>query len=81
MKRIYVVGTADTKGEELAFLAEKIRALGADPLVVDVGIRAPTIPRRSGQRTSRSSDHPDCSKATIAVLPWPAWRRPSRNLS
>lgn len=44
MKRIYVVGTADTKGEELAFLAEKIRALGADPLVVDVGIRAPTIP-------------------------------------
>ena len=32
MKRIYVVGTADTKGEELAFLAEKIRALGADTL-------------------------------------------------
>ena len=24
MKRIYVVGTADTKGEELAFLAEAI---------------------------------------------------------
>lgn len=44
MKRIYVVGTADTKGEELAFLAERIRALGADPLVVDVGTRAPTIP-------------------------------------
>jgi len=48
MKRIYVVGTADTKGEELAFLAEKIRALGADPLVVDVGIRAPTIPPEVG---------------------------------
>lgn len=48
MKRIYVVGTADTKGEELAFLAEKIRALGADPLVVDVGIRAPTIPPEIG---------------------------------
>ncbi|WP_423069145.1 Tm-1-like ATP-binding domain-containing protein [Devosia sp. CN2-171] len=44
MKRIYVVGTADTKGEELAFLAERIRALGGDPLVVDVGIRTPTIP-------------------------------------
>ena len=48
MKRIYVVGTADTKGEELAFLAEKIRALGADPLVVEVGTRAPTIPPEVG---------------------------------
>lgn len=48
MKRIYVVGTADTKGEELAFLAERIRALGADPLVVDVGTRAPTIPPEIG---------------------------------
>ncbi|MDC9823395.1 Tm-1-like ATP-binding domain-containing protein [Devosia sp. ZB163] len=44
MKRIYVVGTADTKGEELAFLAERIRALGGDPVVVDVGTRAPAIP-------------------------------------
>jgi uncharacterized protein (UPF0261 family) len=48
MKRIYVVGTADTKGEELAFLAERIRAVGADPLVVDVGTRAPTIPPEIG---------------------------------
>lgn len=44
MGRIYVVGTADTKGEELAFLGERIRALGGDPLLVDVGTRAPTIP-------------------------------------
>ncbi|HRO12526.1 Tm-1-like ATP-binding domain-containing protein [Amaricoccus sp.] len=43
MGHIYVVGTADTKGEELAFLAERIRAAGGAPLVVDVGIRAPTI--------------------------------------
>ncbi len=48
MKRIYVVGTADTKGEELAFLAERVRALGADPVVVDVGTRAPTIPPEIG---------------------------------
>lgn len=44
MGRIYVVGTADTKGEELAFVAERIRAAGGDPLLVDVGTRAPTIP-------------------------------------
>ncbi|MGV3490385.1 MAG: Tm-1-like ATP-binding domain-containing protein [Devosia sp.] len=48
MKRIYVVGTADTKGEELAFLAERIRALGGDPLVVDVGTRVPSIPPEVG---------------------------------
>ena len=48
VKRIYVVGTADTKGEELAFLATRIRSLGADPVVVDVGTRAPTIPPEIG---------------------------------
>ena len=43
MSRIFVVGTADTKGEELAFLAERIRVLGAEPVLVDVGTRSPTI--------------------------------------
>ena len=43
MPRIFVVGTADTKGEELAFLAARSRALGAEPVIVDVGTRAPTI--------------------------------------
>ena len=41
MKRIYVVGTADTKGEELAYLADRVTAAGGDPLVVDVGIGPP----------------------------------------
>lgn len=43
MTRVYVVGTADTKGEELAYLAGRIRAAGAAPLIVDVGTRQPTI--------------------------------------
>ena len=43
MQRIYVVGTADTKGAELRFLAEAIRAQGGNPVVVDVGIRSPGI--------------------------------------
>ena len=43
MKRIYVVGTADTKGEELAHLCGLIRGLGASPLLVDVGIKTPTV--------------------------------------
>lgn len=40
MKRVYVVGTADTKGEELSFLAETIKTLGAAARVVDVGTRS-----------------------------------------
>lgn len=43
MKRVYVVGTADTKGEELAFLADIVRGDGCDAVVVDVGTREPTI--------------------------------------
>ena len=41
--RVYVVGTADTKGEELAFLVAQIRAGGAETLLVDVGTRRPSI--------------------------------------
>lgn len=43
MKRIYVVGTADTKGEELAYLCGLIRELGGTPVLVDVGIKAPAV--------------------------------------
>lgn len=44
MGRIYVAGTADTKGEELAFLCGLIRELGGEPLLVNVGTRTPSIP-------------------------------------
>lgn len=44
LKRVYVVGTADTKGEELAFLARAVAAAGAAVLTVDVGTRAATVP-------------------------------------
>lgn len=43
MKRIYVVGTADTKGEELAYLAERIAGAGHAPVIVDVGTKQPSI--------------------------------------
>lgn len=43
MKYIFVVGTADTKGEELAYLSGRIRDAGGNPLIVDVGTRMPTI--------------------------------------
>ncbi|WP_137113529.1 Tm-1-like ATP-binding domain-containing protein [Mesorhizobium sp. GR13] len=43
MKRVYVVGTADTKGEELAWLAQRIADAGVPVMRVDVGTRAPTV--------------------------------------
>src|SRR5258707_762699 len=38
MRRIFVVGTADTKGEELAYLRSVIAEAEGAPIVVDVGI-------------------------------------------
>ena len=39
MKRVYVVGTQDTKGEELAYLKAVLTETGPAPFVVDVGTR------------------------------------------
>jgi len=41
--RIYAVGTADTKGEELAYLAALLRDRHGPVCTVDLGIRAPQI--------------------------------------
>ena len=60
MKRIYVVGTADTKGEELAYLAERIAAAGGEPVTVDVGTTKPSIEARyccSGGGKARAGGH------------------------
>jgi len=43
MKRIYIVGTADTKGEELAFLRDLVAGTGFPCALVDVGTRPPKI--------------------------------------
>lgn len=43
MGYVYVVGTADTKGEELGYLADCIRAAGSSVRVLDVGIRTAAI--------------------------------------
>ena len=36
MKKAYVVGTFDTKSEELTYVTELIRAAGAETVTVDV---------------------------------------------
>ena len=43
-KRVYAVGTMDSKGEELAYLAAQVRAAGAAVVTVDVGTQSdPTL--------------------------------------
>ena len=42
-KRIYVVGTCDTKGEELHYAADLLKKAGAQSLVVDVSTRPGTF--------------------------------------
>jgi uncharacterized protein (UPF0261 family) len=37
---ILLVGTADTKSDEIVYLQERLRALGAQPLTMDVGVLA-----------------------------------------
>jgi uncharacterized protein (UPF0261 family) len=44
VKRVYVVGTADTKGHELDYVRALIQASGVPAVLVDVGIRTPTVP-------------------------------------
>lgn len=39
MAKVFVVGTMDTKGPELLFAAERVRAAGAAAVLVDVGTR------------------------------------------
>ncbi|TPM31824.1 Tm-1-like ATP-binding domain-containing protein [Mesorhizobium sp. B2-3-4] len=64
MKRVYVVGTADTKGEELGFLADMIAATGAAVCRVDVGTREATTFVDIGAGDV-AAHHPDGSTAVL----------------
>jgi uncharacterized protein (UPF0261 family) len=43
MKRVYVAGTADTKGLELRYVKSLIEAAGVPAILVDVGIKVPKV--------------------------------------
>src|SRR5579884_2596459 len=43
MKRVYVVGTADTKGSELQYVKSLVESAGVPAVLVNVGIRHPQI--------------------------------------
>lgn len=65
LKHVYVVGTADTKGPELAYLAEVIAGTGVPVVLVDVGTREPSI-RVDIAASEVASCHPDGAGAVLS---------------
>jgi uncharacterized protein (UPF0261 family) len=57
-RAVYAVATLDTKGRELAFVADLIRRAGADVRVVDVGVAAPATIRPDVSRDAVAAFHP-----------------------
>ena len=57
VKRVYVVGTADTKGPELLYIKALVEGAGAPVLLVDIGTRASHIPVDVSARTVAAA-HP-----------------------
>lgn len=60
MRTVVVAGTLDTKGREIAFVADRVRAAGAGPLVVDIGVLEPT--------DGTTAIEPDVPAAEVARL-------------
>lgn len=61
MAKVYVVGTMDTKGPELRYAAERVRAAGAVSVLVDVGTQS------SGPGTQRSGSGADVAATVVAT--------------
>ena len=64
MRVIHVVGTADTKGEELAYLRDLIVAGGQQALIVDLGTRTPSV-AVDVSAEDVASFHPDGASAVL----------------
>jgi len=66
MKRIYVVGTADTKGEELAFLADAVAGARGAVARVDIGTRGATVPVDI-PASEVAAHHPNGARAVLGI--------------
>ncbi len=62
MPTVLVIGTLDTKGPEIAYLRDRLRALGTDVIVADSGILGgpldivPDVTREEVARLGRHDD-------------------------
>ena len=59
MTTIVLIGTLDTKGREYAFVRDRLREAGVEPLVVDVGVlgEPPFQPNVSASEIAALSGH------------------------
>jgi uncharacterized protein (UPF0261 family) len=63
MGSVLVVGTADTKGVELGYVAEVVRARGLDVVIVDVGTTPHDPPEDAVSPQQVAAHHPDGADA------------------
>jgi uncharacterized protein (UPF0261 family) len=64
---VYAIATMDTKGHELAFVAERLRAAGVAVVTVDVGTKEPPTIRADVDRSVVAACHPSALvRAAIA---------------
>lgn len=66
-RRVYAIGTADTKGEELAFLAERIRAAGVPVRTIDVGTRGQGGGAWDARASAVAGFHPQGAAAVLGL--------------
>ncbi len=77
--RVYVIGTADTKGAELAYAKARVIAAGAEAVLVDVGTRpGKTVADVSAEEVA--GHHPQAARRrslarATAGARSPRWRR------
>jgi uncharacterized protein (UPF0261 family) len=68
MKRsIYAVATLDTKGHELAYVAERLRGAGIDVVTVDVGTNEPPVVAADVTRDAVAASHPSAAGRAVAL--------------
>jgi uncharacterized protein (UPF0261 family) len=64
---VYTVATMDTKGPELTFLAERLRALGVIVVTIDVGTKDPPEIPADVDRSTVAAFHPTACGRTAAL--------------
>ncbi len=64
LNRVYAVATMDTKGNEIAFVADRIRTCGVDVVTVDVGTKAPAVALPDVSREQVAASCPNTNPLT-----------------
>jgi uncharacterized protein (UPF0261 family) len=64
---VYAIATMDTKGHELAFVAERLRAAGIPVVTVDVGTLGPAVVAADVDRATVADCHPTAAGRALAL--------------